>query len=304
MQDLGYKQNLYILPFDHRASLAQTFGYKNTEVLSVEQKNFIKDFKMYVYQGFKDVAQKQIPLENAAILCDEEFGSQVLRRAKQDGFKTILTIEKSGTEYFEFDYGNNYAMHIEKFEPDFTKVLIKYNPSDSLGLKEKQKTNLKIINDYSHKNNYKFMLEALVPATREQLVKVEDSQEEYDKKLRSGLTAQVITELQNSGIEPDVWKLEGFSEKENYDTVVSAIRQGGRKDVAMVILGRGGTEARVDEWLETGAKVSGVVGFAIGRTVFWDAWEKLYRKEMSKEDVVRAVADNFIKFYKIFTNSL
>ncbi len=300
---VGYDRPLYILPFDHRSVLARTFGYESTSLLSVKEKELIKEFKMFAYQGFKEVAHQKIPLKNASILCDEEFGSEVLREAKKDGFVTILTIEKSGTKSFEFEYGENFAFHIEKFSPDFTKVLIKYNPQDPSELKQKQKEQMKIISDYSHDHGYKFLLEVLVPATPEQLTKVEESQDEYDRKLRADLTSEVIKDIQDFGIEADVWKLEGFSEKENYEKVVSAIHAGGRNQVGLVVLGRGATEQVVDQWLEVGSQVPGVIGFAVGRTVFWDAWEKLHRGEIKKEDVVKEVADNFIKFYRAFTNS-
>lgn len=303
MASLGYDKPLYILPFDHRGIMAKTFGLKSTELLSIEQKNYIKEFKMFVYQGFKNVSMAKIPIKYAAVLCDEEFGSDVLREAKKDGFVTILTTEKSGVESFTLEYGENFAAHIEKFKPDFTKVLIRYNPKDSEELRQIQKEKLKMINDYSHNNNYKFLLEVLVPPTREQLAEAEDSEEEYDKKLRANLTADVIHEMHDFGIEPDVWKLEGFSEKENYQKVILAIQSGERKKVGLVVLGRGAGEHKVEEWLHVGSQVPGIIGFAVGRTVFWNAWEKFYRKEIAKEEVVRIVSDNFIRFYKIFTEA-
>jgi len=40
------------------------------------------------------------------------------------------------------------------------------------------------------------------------------------------------------------------------------------------VLGRGGDESKVAHWLETGAGVAGFVGFAVGRTIWWDALER------------------------------
>jgi myo-inositol catabolism protein IolC len=257
---------------------------------------------MLIYKGFKQALEKLIPTDYGAILCDEEFGSEVLLDAKHNGFITILTIEKSGEQEFKFQY-EDFAQHIERFRPTCTKVLIKYNPTDAENLKERQKKNLKIVSDYSHDNNYKFLLEVLVLPTEEELKKVNGDREEYDSKLRPGLTVEVIKDLQKAGIEPDVWKLEGFNKQEDYKKILEAARAGGRDNVSLVVLGRGAGEEKVDEWLRIGSRVPGVIGFAVGRTVFWEALEKFYKGQIGKAEVIQRVSDNFQNFYRIFTEN-
>lgn len=299
----GYKKPLYILPFDHRATFAEhMFGLKAGEAMNEEQIDLVKEFKMLIYKGFKDALEKLIPTEYGAILCDEQYGSEVLLDAKHNGFITILTIEKSGETEFKFQY-DDFAAHIERFKPTLTKVLIKYNPSDPEDLKERQKKNLKIISDYSHKHNYKFLLEVLVLPTDEELKGVNNNRDEYDSKLRPALTVEVIKDLQEAGIEPDVWKLEGFDSTEHYKEIIEAARAGGRSNVTLVVLGRGAGEDKVDEWLRVGSKVDGVIGFAVGRTVFWDALEEFYKGQAGKTQVIEAISNNFQNFYKIFTKA-
>ncbi len=302
LSKLGYTKPLYILPFDHRSTFAEKmFGLKSIEALNEEQIDLIKEFKMLIYKGFKDAVEKLIPTDSAAILCDEQYGSEVLIDAKHNGFVTILTIEKSGEEEFKFQY-EDFGEHIDRFKPVFTKVLIRYSPEDAEQLKERQKKNLKTISDFSHKNNYKFLLEVLVLPTEEDFKKVSQDREKYDSEIRPRLTVEVIKELQEYGIEPDVWKLEGFDSEKEYEEIVKAARRGGRDSVGIVVLGRGAGEEKVDEWLEIGSKVPGVIGFAVGRTVFWDVLEKFYNGKVGKWEVIQTVSDNFQKFYKIFAS--
>lgn len=297
---LGYKKPLYILPFDHRNTFAEhMFNLKKGDALSPEQINLVKEFKMLIYKGFKDSLEKLIPTDFGAILCDEEYGSEVLLDARNNGFVTILTIEKSGESEFKFAY-DNFQEHIEKFKPVLTKVLIKYSPSDSKESKDAQKKNLKIISDYSHSNNYKFLLEVLVVPKDAELKTVNGDKEEFDAKLRPALTVEVIKDLQGEGIEPDVWKLEGFDTQEDYKAVVIAARADGRDNVGIVVLGRGAGPDKVQEWLEVGSKVRGVIGFAVGRTVFWDALTKFYKGEIGKAEVIQTVSENFRNFYNVF----
>lgn len=304
LSNLGYTKPLYILAFDHRATFAdKMFNLKSADGLNNEQKELIREFKMLIYKGFKDAVQKLIPFDYAAILCEEEFGEEVLIDAKGNGFITILTVEKSGEQEFEFQYGDNFKEHIEKFKPTFTKVLIKYNPKDKEELKKRQQENLKILSDYCHLNNYKFLLEVLVLPTKEQLFEVNGSREAYDRKLRPELTAEVIKTLQSKGIEPDVWKLEGMETAIDYSGVIAEAKSEKRDNVGFVILGRGANEEKVDEWLKVGSKVNGVIGFAVGRTIFWEALEKFYKGEIGKAEVIDTVSKKFQDFYKIFTSS-
>jgi len=307
--DLGYTKPLYILPFDHRATFAKKmFNLSSEKDLNEEQKELISEFKMLIYKGFKDAVEKLIPMEFAAILCDEEYGSAVLADAQLNGFITMLTIEKSGETEFKFAF-EDFGEHVAKYHPTFTKVLIRYNPADDEDLKDRQKKNLKLISDFSHENNYKFLLELLVIPTDDQLNQVSQSKTKYDSEIRPDLTVEVIKDLQNFSIEPDIWKLEGFESVKDYKKVVDAIKVGGRENVNLVVLGRGATDAKVDEWLETGTKeewlevgpkLEGVVGFAVGRTIFWDALEKFYKVEIGKAEVIQTVSENFQKFYKVF----
>ncbi len=307
---LGYTKPLYILPFDHRTTFAKKIFGKNSILdLNPEEKELIREFKMLIYKGFKDALEKLIPTDYAALLCDEEFGSEVLLDALHNRFNTILTIEKSGEEEFKFQY-QDFEEHIKKYHPTFVKVLIRYNPVDQKDLKNRQRKNLKLASDFCHENNYKFLLEVLIIPTKSQL-KDAGTKNAYDTKFRCDLTVEVIKDLQTFGIEPDVWKLEGFEKILDYEKVLKAIKTDGRENVNLVVLGRGANEEKVDEWLKTGvkeewfevgSKVEGVIGFAVGRTVFWQALEKFHNGEIGKTEVIQTVSENFQKFYRVFVS--
>ncbi|PIR80422.1 MAG: DUF2090 domain-containing protein [Candidatus Levybacteria bacterium CG10_big_fil_rev_8_21_14_0_10_35_13] len=304
MDKIGYDKPLYILPFDHRATFATNmFGLNVVEDLNEEQAKLIKEFKLLIYLGFKDAINKGVPKESGAILCEEQFGAAILDDARRSGYITILTTEKSGSSEFKFQYEKDFRWHIDKFKPTFTKVLLRYNPSDSADLKQRQKTNLKLLSDFSHENGYKFLLEVLVIPTEEQLMRA-GSREAYDENLRPILTKEIIIELQNFGIEPDIWKIEGLDKEEDYREIVNAARSRGRIKVSLVILGRGANEEKVEQWLSLGAKVKGIVGFAVGRTAFWDSLEKYYKKEIGQQEVINSVSGSFKKYCKIFSPNL
>jgi 5-dehydro-2-deoxygluconokinase len=307
--NLGYTKPLYILPFDHRTTFAKKiFGKDSITDLNPQEKEAIRELKMLVYKGFKDAVEKLIPTESAAILCDEEFGAEILIDALHNGYITLLPVEKSGQAEFDFQY-TDFGQHIERFHPSFVKALVRFNPSDADDAKQRQKTKLKELSDYCREHNHKFLLEVLIIPIEAQL-KDAGSQLGFERKMRPVLAAEVVKDFQDFGIEPDIWKLEGFEKEEDYKEIIQTIKRGGRENVNLIILGRGAREEEVEKWLEvgakeevfeTGAKVEGVIGFAVGRTVFWQAIEKFHQGEIGKAEVIQTVSKNFQNLYKVFT---
>lgn len=303
MENLGYNLPLYILPFDHRAVFAQKIFNKNSLAdLNDQEHQLICEYKKIIYEGFKKAVQSGIPKESAAILLDEEFGDEILKDAKQNGFVVLLTTEKSGQNEFDFQYDGDFPVHIEKYSPQFVKVLIRYNPKDQEDLKKRQQEKLKTVSDFCKVKGFKFLLEVLVIPTKEQAESTNNSKEEFDRTLRPSLTTEMIRELQIKGVEPDVWKLEGFDTAKEYEEIVAAARENGRSNIGLVVLGRGENEEKVDEWLKVGSQVVGVIGFAVGRTVFWQAILGFRAGTKTREEAVDAISQNFFNFYKIFTS--
>src|SRR5579872_4322643 len=123
----GYDRPLYLMPFDHRGSFeTKMFGWRSP--LSEAQTAEIAAARRVVYDGFKSARAAGAPREKAGILVDEQFGTALLRDAKAEGLTTACPAEKSGQEEFDFEYGGDFARHIEAFDPTFSKVLVRYNP--------------------------------------------------------------------------------------------------------------------------------------------------------------------------------
>jgi 5-dehydro-2-deoxygluconokinase len=297
---IGYDKPLYILPFDHKTSFISKMFAWDYFALTSEQRAVVETMRMITYEGFLQAVAMGIPKETAAFLTDEEFGSAVLQKAKNDGFVTLLTTEKSGQEIFTFDYGDDFKQHIEKFAPTFTKALIRYNPQGNSEDNKKQLENLKPLVEFSKEKGYKFLIEPLIPPTPEQLASVGGDKNRYDIQVRPDLTVEMMGQLQDAGIEPDIWKIEGFSEKASYEKAIAKARSNGRDNVSIVILGRGGTAQDVERWFVAGREVVGVSGFAVGRTIFWEPLEKFHKQELSREQAAVEIGKNFYHFYEIF----
>ncbi len=297
---LGYTKKLCILPFDHRSFFVQLLGF--TEPLTDEQKETLVNYKKIIYKGYEKSLTMGTTVESTAILVDDAFGMEILLDAKQKGYNTLQSTEVSGMDHFEFDHGENWKEWIDKVKPTFVKVLVRYNVAGDRSLNEKSIANLKIVSEFAHSNGYKFLIEPLVPATQEQLTTLQNNKARYDHELRPELTVKMITEMQDAGVEPDVWKIEGMYTEYDYAKCVMAAQREGRTNVGIVSLGRNETDEVVETWLKVGAKVPGVIGFAVGRTIFLDSLMKYRKQEMTESQAIDKIAERFLHFYKVFNS--
>jgi len=304
MTVLGFDKPLYILPFDHRGSFQKKmFGWDGK--LSPQQTLEIATAKRVIYDAFKAAIAAAVPKEKAGILVDEQFGSAILRDAVADGYATSCPAEKSGQEEFDFEYGEDFGKHIEAFQPTFCKVLVRYNPEADQNLNRRQSARLKRLSEYLHgnKSRSRFMFELLVPPEKSQLDQFKGDNKAYDLELRPRLMAETIKELQDQGVEPDVWKIEGLDRREDCEKIVAAAQRGGRKAVGCIILGRGEDDKKVREWLATAAGVPGFIGFAVGRTSFWDPLVDWRAKKITRNAAVAEIARRYEEFVEIFETS-
>jgi 5-dehydro-2-deoxygluconokinase len=296
----GYDRPLYIQPLDHRASFqSKMFGWKSP--LSAAQTAEIAGAKQVIYDGFLAALADGVPREKTGILVDEQFGAAILRDATSRSIVTACPAEKSGQDEFDFEYGEDFASHIEKIDPTFCKVLVRYNPGSDRTLNKRQSARLRRLSDFlAARDRSRFLFEMLVPPEKTQLDQLNGDRRAYDRELRPHLMVQAIAELQDSGVEPDLWKVEGLERREDYERIVAAARAGGRRNVGCIVLGRGADNEIVRDWLEIAATVPGFVGFAIGRTVFWDPLVAWRSKRMTRDQAVAEIARRYHQYADLF----
>ena len=297
---LGYDGKLYILAFDHRGSFQKKmFGIEGDP--TEEQTQTIADAKKLIFEGMLVAVDRGAEPGATGVLVDEQFGSDIPQQARSDGLKLAMPVEKSGQEEFDFEYGEQFGAHITEFDPDFSKVLVRLNPDGDSAMNERQLGRLKQLSDWLHENGRKFLFELLVPATEAQLQQVDGDDDRYDSELRPELMRRAIEEIQAAGIEVDVWKIEGVEDRDDAAMLAQQTRSGsGREGVKCVVLGRGASTEKVDRWIQAASPVEGFVGFAIGRSIWWDALKGFLSEELPREKAAEQIADNYLRFTNVY----
>jgi myo-inositol catabolism protein IolC len=297
---LGYDGKLYILAFDHRGSFQKKmFGIEGEP--TEEQTATISDAKKLIFEGMELSVERGLDASAAGVLVDEQFGDAVPQRAKEEGLKLAMPVEKSGQDEFDFEYGDAFGDHIEHFDPDFSKVLVRLNPEGDEEVNKRQLGKLKRLADWLHEHDRKFLFELLVPAEPHQLEKAGGDADRYDTELRPQLMRDAIEYIQDFGVDVDIWKIEGVENQEDAEMLAEQTRRGeGRENVVCVLLGRGASDEKVEHWLRQAAPVEGFVGFAIGRSIWWDALKGFLAGDLDRAAAAEQVADKYLRFIKVY----
>jgi 5-dehydro-2-deoxygluconokinase len=301
----GYDGKLFILAFDHRGSFQKKWFELEGEPTEEDTRR-ISDAKHLIFEGLVHALDEGAEAGSTGALVDEQFGAptDVPGEARERGLKLAMPVEKSGQNEFDFEYGDDFGTHIEQFDPDFSKVLVRYNPDDpDTEMNRRQLDRLKRLSDWLHQHDRKFLFELLVPATDDQLGRVDGDGDRYDAELRPELMRRAIENIQGAGIETDIWKIEGVEERSDAEMLAEQTRAGGRDDVTCVLLGRGASDEKVDEWLSQAAPVEGFIGFAIGRSIWGDPLKAFLEGSAERSDAARQIGESYLRFVSVYETS-
>ncbi len=235
------------------------------------------------------------------VLVDEQFGSTVPEEAREKGLKLAMPAERSGQNMFDFQYGEDFGEHIERFDPDFTKVLVRYNPDGDADANRVQIAKLQRAQRLAaRRTSASSCSSCSCPPRTRSCESVGGDGDRYDAELRPELMRRAIAEMQDAGIEADIWKIEGVDERADCEMLVAQARDGGRDGVACVVLGRGADDAKVDHWLTEAAPVDGFIGFAIGRSIWWDPLKAYVDGKIERAAGARKIAENYLRFVAVY----
>jgi myo-inositol catabolism protein IolC len=289
---------LFMLAFDHRRSILGLFGVRGAPTPSDQRR--IGDAKRIIFAGLMRAGYGLELVGAPGLLVDEQFGGHVLDLARDRPVVAAVACERSGQAEFQFEYGDDFGTHIERFDPELVKALVRFNPDGDGELNRRQIERLRMLSDWLAARDRKLLFELLVPPEEHQLRTVGNDRRRYDAELRPELVCRAVAELQEEGVEPAIWKLEGIEERSDCERIAETCRRHGRDDVSCLILGRGADQSKVEHWLRAAAPVEGFGGFAVGRTIWWDAIASHLAGELDRAHAIATIAERYLLFVDIY----
>ncbi len=293
---------LFILAMDQRDSIEQKL-YELDHAPTPEESASIAANKLLAYRGLLDAVPDLPQGARPGFLVDEQYGaSPAVLAAADERVSLAMPLEASGKEWFDFAYGHDWRSHADFFGAEHAKVLIRDNPGLDVDKRTEQANRLAEVSAWATKEDHELIIELLVPATDDDLAKVDGDTGRYDRELRPGLTVTALEFLQDHGVEPVIWKIEGLDSSEDAERVAATARRDGRA-ASCIVLGRHAPQEQLDEWLKVAAPVEGFVGFAIGRSNWWDALEDRVHGKIDEDGARKAIAANYTHFVHTYMDA-
>ena len=304
MSDVGKipaQSPLFVLAFDHRQSIRSLFGIPGKP--TSQDAVWIADTKRIIFDGLLEARDSIRGVGVPALLVDEEFGSEILDLARSDDVVAAIACERSGQAEFQFEHGEDFPGHMARFDPELIKALVRFNPDGDQEVNGRQIKRLRRLSDWLATEDRELLLELLVPPDPYQLRSVGEDRTRFDAELRPELVCRAVTELQDASVEAAFWKIEGLERRSDCEQIAATCRRQGRDGVSCLILGRGADASKVEHWIRTAASVSGFAGFAVGRTIWWDAIASHLAGELDRVDATAKIAERYLHFVDVYQDA-
>ena len=281
---------LLILAADDRNSLERDL-YGLTAAPTPEQAARISADKMLIYQALLDAASQLPASVQPGILIDEQYGAAIAELAARTGgaISLAMPVEASGGPWFRYAY-DDWQAHAGFFATDYAKILIRDNPGLEPGQRAAQAERLAKVSDWAAANDRALIVELLVPASS-------------DATLRPEHTVQVIEYLQDHGVTPALWEVEGLDRPDDAVAIAAAAKRGGRTADCIVLGRHDNHDHHLDHWLQVAAPVPGFTGFAIGRSIWWDPLHAHLHHRSTAGGTRRRIASIYADFVRYFLDA-
>lgn len=267
---------LFILPFDHRTGLThELFGVVYPPNPTIVKK--IIALKKIIWEGFLDGYHKAKTIGDCGILVDEEFGTNIIEEAKRLDITHIISTEKSGGTGFSFIHGKGFGRALIKRDPTFAKALVNY----TLGDTELNEDNMEKLAELS-----RFCIEERIPLILEPLF--------HGTQSPLAMATIGIRDMHRHDIHPAIWKLEPMPTRNDWKKLAKIAK------APMILLGRNAPMKEVDNWVKIAAASGAVDGFAIGRTIFFDALKGFLAKKLTRKETVTLITKNYLHYINLW----
>lgn len=267
---------VYMLAADHRWPWEEWCAKESVPLSRVA------DVKGLIFDAFLLARERSAHVRQfGSLLLDTIYAAPYVERARQLGIPVATPAEKAGVFPLQWGFDPFHA----GLRGTIAKVLIRHRPEQPPGEQSAQIDKMLALQAWCRQQRMPLLIEIIV-------MRVHEPEDEFETTGRPAILAAAIRHAYERGLTPDVWKLEGTASHEAARTVDAAIRE--QPGCAQIILGKGADMATIDRWFDSAAACPSAIGFAIGRSVFWDPGTSWLRGTLSAEKAVETMASTYL----------
>jgi 5-dehydro-2-deoxygluconokinase len=168
----------------------------------------------------------------------------------------------------------------------FVKVLVRFRPDDADEIRDGQWHQLDMLQAWCRRAETQLVVEVLVPRRQE-------PEDTFDGAGRPAMLADFIGESYRRGLTPQFWKIEGTPAADGARTIDRAIAA--QPQCRQIILGKAADIATIERWFAAAHNSATAVGFAIGRSVFWEPSTAFLAGSMTAAEAAANICANYLQ---------
>jgi 5-dehydro-2-deoxygluconokinase len=263
-------EELTVLAIDHRSQFEEL-----AQELAVDAER-ISTFKLLALQAIDSVAQGDARF---GVLLDGRYGFEALARAADRPYWIGRPIEVPRSRPLQFESSADVATELLEWPVNqVVKCLVHYHPDDEEELRAAQERQLLRLFDACRKTQHELLIEVILPAGMDST---------------SSTVAAALRRIYALGVRPDWWKLEPAADTEAWRQIEAVIMDCDPLCRGVVLLGLSAPEEELVGCFATAAPFAVVKGFAVGRTIFYDAARDWLTNRLTDEEAVAMLAGKF-----------
>lgn len=261
---------LVVLAFDHRAQFEEIAANAGRD------EDAISEFKLLIAEGARAAASAR---EGAGVILDGRFGEDVLPTVTGKGWWVARPVELPGSRPLRFEPSRNLCLEMRTWPAEHVaKCLVSYHPEDDEALRAEQLKRLVELQEASVGTGHEFLVEVIPP-----------------RQMRStpSTVCDAMRQIYAAGVRPDWWKLPPCQDDEQWEEIAALIEAQDRYCRGVLILGLEASVENLEQAFRTAAPHPVCRGFAVGRSIFADAANRWFRREMTDAEVVDDIASRY-----------
>ncbi len=264
-----------VFAFDHRMQMEELDG-------ATPEK--IGRFKQLCLAATQRVADGK---PGYGLLCDNRLGRDALYKTAGTGLWVARPVEWPGSRplTLEPEIGLDFGGLSAWPRDQVVKVLCFCHPDDDAGIWSDQLATIRRLYTACRRNRLEFLLEIIASKAG---------------PVDQDTTAKLIQRFYDVGVYPDWWKLEPMVTPQAWQDTCDTIEHNDPNTRGIVILGLGESEKKLAESFEIAARYPLVKGFAVGRTIFADSAKAWMNGDITDDEAVSMMADNYARLCAIW----
>ena len=262
---------LFIVGLDHRFDIyAEVMGHERNQPTAAELEQ-AATLKQLVLAALRSAVEAGLPKSQAGIWSETRIGEAVLLRARGMSLITVASVERPRVSEFQFEDALGFANRLKQLDATYAGARVHYNPMLDAPAKESNRHQLRRLSDICRSGNTDLLVE-LIPTAIEDELQIAGTLEGWDHPFRPSVLLDGMQELQDSGVEPDVWAIQPPLDSTAAAAVAAQAYVDDRTETGVLfVVGNDANEPvdsdRNQEAITLAARTAGVHGLVVGPAV-------------------------------------